>query len=187
MTDNRPSSEHEQTKGRSEELALLKQRADQLGIKYSGNVGLDTLRARVNERLEEGVIAKEHQLNKNALRKKIKEEQLKLVRIRLSCLNPAKKGWRGEVFTVANPYIGTVKKFVPFDPKFYQNGYHVPYCIYKMLKGKKFLNIVTQQDGPRTNVTTTYSPEFGIEVLPQLTAEELTELAKAQQAGNRID
>lgn len=177
----------ENTSDYTEELNLLKERANILGIKYSNNIGLDTLRAKVNAKLEEATLDKETVLDKAALRKKIQEEQLKLVRIRLSVMNPAKKAWRGEIFTIANAYLGTVKKFVPYDPRFYQNGYHVPYCIYRLLKDKTFLNIQTTEEKGKTIVHTSYSPEFSIEVLPDLTPDELEELARAQQAGNRID
>lgn len=171
-----------------EELALLKQRADLLGIKYSNNIGLETLKAKINERLETQNLENQAQNDKVSLRKKIQEEQMRLVRIRLNVLNPAKSAWRGEIFTIANSVLGTVKKFVPYDPKFYENGYHVPYCIYKMLQDKTYLNIKVTKD-PRTGREiphTSFAKEFGIEVLPSLTREELAELAKEQAAGNRI-
>lgn len=172
---------------RKEELQLLKEMADRMGIKYSGNIGVDTLRAKVNERLEAGAIKTQNLTDMAKLREKIRKEELKLIRIKLVCLNPMKKAWRGEIFTVANSFLGTVKKFVPYDARFYVNGYHVPYCIYKMLKRKKFLDIKTIERNGKITVTTQHVPEFGIEVLPQLTKEELQELARAQQAGNRID
>ena len=177
----------EQISNRNEELELLKERADKLGIQYSSKIGIETLRAKVNAKLEEQTIKDEKQLSKAELREKIKKEQLKLVRIRLTCLNPMKKTWRGEILTVANSVIGTVKKFVPFEPKFYTNGYHVPYCIYKLLEDKTFLNIVTSEKNGRITVTPQIAKEFSITVLPQLTTDELEELARAQQAGNRID
>ena len=172
---------------RSEEMKLLKERADLLGIKYSNNIGLDTLRAKVNEKLEESSIQQEDKENKANTRAQIRAEQLKLVRIRLTVMNPVKKAWRGENFTVANSFIGTVKKFVPYNPKFYVNGYHVPNCIYGILKEKQFLNITTEDKGGKTEVRTDLVPEFSIEVLPPLTQEELDTLAKEQAAGNRID
>lgn len=172
----------------AEELRLLKERADLLGIKYSNNIGLETLRAKVNAKLEDQIIAKEAMTDKASIRKKVREEQLKLVRIRLNVLNPAKRAWRGEIFTVGNSVLGTVKKFVPYDPKFYENGYHVPYCIFKMLKEKTFLDVQTYKDKHGTEQPrTAFVKEFGIEVLPPLTKEELEELARAQAAGNRID
>ena len=172
---------------RDEELQLLKERADLMGIKYSKNVGADTLRAKVNEKLEEAALMNQLRNNKALLRKKIQSEQLKLVRIRLTCMNPAKKAWKGEIFTIANEVIGTVKKFVPYNPKFYTNGYHVPKCIYDLLKQKQFLNITTEQKGPNIVVHTEFVPEFSIEVLPALTKKELEQLAADQRAGNRLE
>ena len=171
----------------AEELQTLKEKADMLGIKYSNNIGIDTLKAKINEKMESNALKNDTVISKAKLRAQVQQEQLKLIRIRLACMNPAKKSWRGEIFTVANEYLGTVKKFVPYDPRFYTNGYHVPYCIYKLLKRKKFLNISSHEDKGKITVHTSYEPEFSIEVLPQLTAQELKELALAQQAGNRID
>ena len=88
-----------------EELKLLKERATLLGIKFSNNIGVDTLRTKVNEKLEEKSIKEESQLTKSAIRAKMRKEQLKLVRIRLTLMNPAKKAWRGEIFTIANSVI----------------------------------------------------------------------------------
>lgn len=172
---------------RTEELKLLKERADLLGIKYSNNIGLETLRTKVNEKLEESSIKQEEDSKKITTRADIRAEQLKLIRIRLTVMNPVKKAWRGEIFTVANSFIGTVKKFVPYNPKFYTNGYHVPNCIYGILKEKKFLNISTEEKRGKTEVRTDLVPEYSIEVLPPLTQEELEQLAIEQQAGNRID
>ena len=175
------------TTARDEELNLLKERADLMGIKYSKAIGVDALRAKINEKLEASEIQKEEKQTKAELRKQARKDQLKLVRIRLSVMNPNKQAWRGEVFTFANSVLGTVKKFVPFGSEFYTNGYHVPYCIYTLLKNKTYLSIQTKTVKGQILVTKKILPEFSIEVLPQLTTEELQELAKEQAAGNRID
>lgn len=174
-------------KEREEEFLLLKERADLMGISYSKNVSLELLRARVNAKLEESNLKAEETQEKVDVRKQIQKEQLRLVRVRLTCMNPDKKAWRGEIFTIANSVIGTVKKFVPYDPKFYANGYHIPYCIYNHLKDKTYMDIKTHDTGSRVEVTTSFPLEYSIEVLPALTKEELAELATAQMAGNRID
>ena len=57
------------TTPRDEELALLKERADLMGIKYSGNIGIDTLKAKINERLEEAELKKDEKKYKADLRK----------------------------------------------------------------------------------------------------------------------
>ena len=175
------------TTPRDEELALLKERADLMGIKYSKNIGIDTLKAKINERLEASEIKKDEEKSKTALRKQERDKQLKLVRIRLSVMNDAKKGWTGEIFTIANSVIGTVRKFVPYGAKYYKQGYHIPYCIYSLLKDKRFVSRSTKTVKGQIVVEEELVPEFSIEVLPELTPEELQKLAVEQAAGNRID
>lgn len=167
------------------ELELLKERADLLGIKYSRNVALETLRAKVNERLENADVKREAKISLQELRKREIAEQTKLVRIRLTVMNPIKAAWRGEVITVTNNIFGTVKKFVPFESRFYANGYHVPQCILNVLKRRKYLKVTVDDKGRIKEKV--YVPEFSIEILPTLTPSELTKLAADQRAGNRID
>ena len=170
------------------ELDVLKERATALGIKFSNNIKVEILREKINAKLEDAAVVKESQQSLNDLRKKMIAEETKLIRIRLQVMNPAKRGWRGEVITVVNNFIGTVKKFVPFDSRFYQHGYHVPNCIYKVLKERKYQSLSTYKDEKGREVPQKdLVPEFSIEVLPQLTPAELKQLAKEQQAGNRID
>jgi hypothetical protein len=113
-------------------------------------------------------------------RNRLQKEAMKLVRIRVTCLNPNKKDLPGEIFTVGNRFIGTVKKYIPFGDQT-ENGYHVPYCLFEHLKDRKFLHIrtnKTKRDG--IVVQTGYVPEFAIEVLQQLTPKELGQLAARQ-------
>lgn len=122
------------------------------------------------------------------LREQIVKEQMRLVRIRITCLDPKKKDLPGEFLTVANEYLGTVRKFIPFG-EVTDDGYHVPYCLYKMLEARKFLNIRTFKDR-RTGtvrVESGYVKEFAIEVLDPLTPAELAKLATAQKAAGSIE
>ena len=111
-----------------------------------------------------------------------------LVRVRITNLDPKKKDLPGEIITVANQYIGTVRKYVPFG-EVTDNGYHVPQCIFKVLDSRRFLNIRTIRDAKsgRIRVETNYAKEFALEVLPQLTNEELNQLAANQAAGRNVD
>lgn len=215
MTDQTENTEL--TLDPAEELRILKQRADLLGVKYSNNIGLEALRERVNARIEAGDAAREaaaetvqgeptittaqalsseeepdfskmSQREAEAyIRQKTRDDALKLIRIRVACLDPKKKEVPGEVFSVSNKFIGSVKKYVPFGEAT-DNGYHVPNCIYQMMKARKFLQITNTRDRKTgTNITKTrYVPEFAIEVLPQLTEDELTKLAVEQQASGRL-
>lgn len=186
------------------ERELLMNKARLMGIEFSNNIGTDTLRARINAKLD-GVSAPASEdepapvetnaltgeasnAPKKTLRQEIYDEQMKLVRIRITCMDPKKKDLQGEIFTIANEYLGTVRKFVPFGDAT-ENGFHVPYCIYTMLKEREFLNIRTLKDrktgSPR--VESNYAKEFAIEVLPPLTQEELKRLATAQIAAGSLD
>lgn len=168
-----------------DELTVLKQRADVLGIKYSPNIGVDKLREKINNVL---AVKEEEKTstNPNLIRKRVKAEAMKLIRCRITNLDPKKASLPGEIITVANSYIGTVRKFVPFG-EVTENGYHIPYCIYLFIKNRKFQSIRTTKNAKGELVThTALVPEFAIEVLPQLTEKELKDLAKAQMAAGSI-
>ena len=202
-----------------DEFMALKNRARQMNLKFSNNISMETLRAKVEAALQgepdpapeqnEEVNPFEQSSapaptaptapaarmalngkplnNEVALRRKMYEEQMKLVRIRISNLDPKKKDIPGEVFTIANEYLGTVKKYVPFG-EVTADGYHVPYCIYRHLDGRKFLNIRTRRDPitKREFQETTWAKEFSIEVLPPLTENERQTLAAAQAAAGIV-
>ena len=114
--------------------------------------------------------------------RKIKEAN-RLVRIRVTCMDPNKKGWKGDFFTVMNPTIGTVKKFIPFN-----TIWHVPVVLLKQLKRKKrqeFYEVKAKYGlkikRPRM------VPMYAIEELPDLTKDELDELARKQAMNHSID
>lgn len=123
--------------------------------------------------------------NKNkkmSARAYVMREKTKLVRLRITNLDPKKKDLHGEVLTVANSYIGTIRKFVPFGEQT-DNGFHVPYCIYELLRDRRFLNIRTRKGKFNTPIVEQiWAKEFALEVLPPLTPEELNKLSMTQQA-----
>lgn len=180
-----------------QEYALLKERARAMNLTVSNNIGLETLRAKVNEALgavpdktsdTDQVNALEPQVKKRSLRQKLYDEQMRLIRLRITCMNPNKKELPGEVFTFANEYLGTVRKYVPFGEAT-ENGYHVPYCIFRMMQRRKFLNIRTYRDR-RTGtdrVESNWAKEFAIEVLDPLTQKDLDKLATAQIASGSLE
>ena len=184
-----------------DELSVLKQRATMMGIQFSNNIGLETLRKKIEDKMEGRAEADAApQINplagetttqpvkRKTLRQKLYDEQMKLVRIRVTNLDPKKKDLPGEILTVANEYLGTVRKFIPFG-EVTDDGYHIPYCLYKMLDARKFLNIRTFKDR-RTGtvrVESGYVKEFALEVLDPLTPAELAKLATAQKAAGSVE
>ena len=184
-----------------DELTMLKQRASMMGIQFSNNIGLETLRKKIEDKMEGRAdsdaapqinpLAGEttvQPVKRKTLRQKLYDEQMKLVRIRVTNLDPKKKDLPGEVITVANEHLGTVRKFVPFG-EVTDDGYHVPYCIYRFMEKRKFLNIRIVKDR-RTGVERVESnwvKEFALEVLPQLTPQQIANLKTAQIAAGSVD
>ena len=176
-----------------DELDALKARANLLGVKFHPSISLEKLREKVNSAVtSEGETeeapntpseTKEETIGEK--RKRLKTEALKLVRIRLTCLNPAKKEWEGEIITVGNSLIGSVKKFVPFNA---DDGWHVPHVIYQQLKERQCQVFYTATDARGNKIRKgKLIKEFAIEVLPPLTKEELDELARRQAMAKAID
>lgn len=190
-----------------DELTLLKQQATLMGISFSNNIKVETLRAKIAAKMEgeedntdeEGnAIKQPNPLAGSAaptakpakrtpsLAEHLQKDAMKLVRIRIACMDPKKQDLPGEIFTVANEFLGTVKKYVPFGEQT-DNGYHVPHCIYELLKNREFLHIQTRTVNGQIETRTRWVKEFSIEVLPPLSDEEIQALAQDQRATGRLE
>ena len=168
-----------------DELTLLKERADLMGVKYHPSIGLDTLKEKVNSILATKEVATPTEETPGQKRARLIAEATRLVRIRLTCMDPNRKGWPGEIFTVSNGVVGTIRKFVPFNA---ENGYHVPAIILKQLKRRKRQEFRTVKTRNGMSIKRGYLvPAFAIEELPPLTPEELKELARQQALNHSID
>jgi hypothetical protein len=111
---------------------------------------------------------------------------MKLVRVRITNLDPKKKDLPGEIFTVGNEIIGTVAKYIPYG-EVTDEGYHIPQIIFDNLKERKFLDVRSYKDKKtgKIKVEQRWATEFAFEVLPQLTPQEVERLRIAQlQAGD---
>lgn len=174
-----------------DELTALKARADLLGISYHPSIGLEKLRDKVNAAVTsdeppvEAEAVEAQVETEGAKRLRLRNEAAKLVRIRLTCMNPNKKEWDGEIITAGNAGVGTFKKFIPFNA---DDGWHVPNIIYKQLLQRECQIFVTTRD-ERGNKSRTGKliKEFAIEVLPDLTEKELAELARRQAMAKSVD
>ena len=189
------------------ELDMLKSRAKLMGITFSNNIGLDALKTKIEEHKkaseaktqtqaldqtneQQPEVQTENQTKKTktlSLRAHLQKEKMKLVRLRITNLDPKKKDLPGEILTVGNEYLGTVRKFVPFGEAT-DNGYHVPYCLYELMRDRKFLSIKTRK-GPKgqTIVEQQMVREFALEILPPLTEAELARLSAAQLSAGGVE
>lgn len=180
------------------ELDSLKAKANKMGVKFHPSISIDKLREKVVAKIngepevpdapaaapavtEDAPVTES--VNARKLRKR--REAAELVRIRVTCMNPNKRDWDGEIFTAANASVGTFKKYVPFNA---DDGWHVPRIIYNMIIQRMCQVFVTKK-GPR-GVSTKEGKmirEFNVEVLPQLTEQELYDLAQQQAMAKAID
>lgn len=181
-----------------DELTLLKKRADTLNISYHPSIGVDSLKKKIAAALsdEPDTSAKEDETsaeeapveNRAQKRRRIGQEARKLIRLRITNLNPNKKDLHGEIFTVANEFVGIVKRFIPYGETT-DEGYHVENILYKQMKARKFLQVKTRKDPKNPGnmlVDTKWVNEFALEVLDPLTKEELEELARVQAASGSL-
>ena len=189
-----------------DELQMLKSRARVMGLKFSNNIGVETLRTMIQKKMDgedsteptndvAGTPApplldpsQPAPKKKETVRQRVQRENMRLIRVRITNMDPKKKDLPGEVITIANEFLGTVRKYIPFG-EVTENGYHVPYCIFKHLKARKFLNIRTYKDRKNNNqikIDQTWAQEFALEVMDPLTPTELRQLALAQQAAGGL-
>lgn len=175
-----------------DELTVLKKRATLLGITYGPNTGLETLKKKIQDHLAESetpVKAEEKPLSERQLANQAKlqarREANKLIRVNVTCMNPNKKHLEGDIFTVSNSVVGTVRKYVKFDT---EDGYHVPAIILQAMREKQCQIFVPHrtENGHKTSKGKLIK-EYAIEVLPPLTEEELAELARRQAMAGSID
>lgn len=134
-------------------------------------------------------IAKQFQnkaVKASSVRQKLLLDAKKLIRCRVTNLDPKKKDLHGEIITITNGVIGTVRRFIPFGEKT-ENGWMMENIIYKHLNKKKFLQVRVRMVKGREVVESKWVKEYALEVLPQLTPEELARLATAQMAAGSLE
>lgn len=193
-----------------DEKQMLMQRARIMGIKFSNNISVDALREKVANHLageadkeenQEGEVAPLTGSTQEAvveeapkqetlaqMRARLRKEATKLVRVRITCLDPKKANLPGEILTVANEYIGTIRRYVPYGEKT-DEGWHVEHALYEFLKSRKFLQIkqVKGQNGRPDSQKWESVREFALEVLPTLTEGELAKLRATQAAAGGVE
>lgn len=174
----------EQTMSEETELQSIKDQLDSLGVTYHPNTGFEKLKtllakATVNEK-EETVSTKE---TKSETKLTPMQEATRLIRVIVTPVDPLKKLSQGEIFTVSNDVIGTIRKYIAFNT---EDGYHVPKIILDMLKEKKYTAIIQTKGSGDTKTTTRELPAFNIVELEPLTQKELDALAAKQSSAGLV-
>lgn len=174
MTDTTQTTQTEQ------DLAQLKAQADELGLVYAKNATSKTLKKLIAEELLKGSEA-----DTSSEIKAVEDENLKLVNVLVTPVNPQKQGLGYEVFMAGNAVLGTIKRVVPMG-----KPWLVENIIYKTILEKQY-QLFVEHDDPKAAgqkvVESRLVPAYSVQVLPLPTPEEIAELAKRQEARNAVE
>ena len=120
----------------------------------------------------------------NLRRKVIRLKALKLVRVRITNLDPSDAALESGLFTVVNKYIGKASRVVPYDV-----DWHVEQILLNQIKNQQFA-LRKERKGGQIGVKqydTKLVKKFSIEYLDDLTPAEKDALARSQEARQAID
>ena len=170
--------EHEVVQMEESEIDSLKTRLNQMGVKYHHKANVETLRKLLNDKLNPEASAA-------PTVRSVLDGATALVRCKITCMNPAKREWQGEIFTAGNSVIGVVRKFVPYNCEAAES-YHIPAIIVNAMKDRKFLQVRSVKTKSGASQESYLAQEFVVVELPPLTPEELKQLSDEQKAGRGL-
>ena len=177
----------------------LKARAEELGLSYNSNIKTDAL-AELITNAENGITpeiaaaAKEaEEVAKKLVEKPIVEvapvvnqaktvgqvkaearkDAMKLVRCVVTSMDKDKADLSGEIISCGNSMTGMIKKFIPFGKE-----WHIPMVILETLKDKKMLMTRDRRTDKGTVKEHYEVSQYNVQILPDLTQEELNRLLK---------
>lgn len=177
----------------------LKARAEELGLSYNSNIKTDAL-AELITNAENGLTpeivaaAKEAEeaakklVEKQAVevapvvnqaktvgqvKAEARKEAMKLVRCVVTSMDKDKADLSGEIISCGNSMTGMIKKFIPFGKE-----WHVPTVILETLKDKKMLMTRDRRTDKGTVKEHYEVSQYNVQILPDLTQEELNRLLK---------
>lgn len=164
-----------------DELLMLKQRADLMGIKYAPNISLETLKERVNKAMVDAEYPKNQSSAKYAnvsddLYVEERAKQSALVRVIVVCHDPSKNHLESELLAVENNLVRD-KRVV-----FFGKEWHITRALLESLRDRKyqaFRKLKTAQGEVHKPYLV---PAYSIQELAPLTDAELAQIARKQLA-----
>lgn len=176
----------------------LKVRAEELGLSYNSNIKTDAL-AELITNAENGLtpeivaaakeaeeVAKKLVAEKpvevvvenkaktvGQVKAEARKNALKLVRCVVTSMDKDKADLSGEIISCGNSMTGMIKKFIPFGKE-----WHVPTVILETLKDKKMLMTRDRRTEKGTVKEHYEVSQYNVQILPDLTQEELNRLLK---------
>jgi hypothetical protein len=102
-----------------------------------------------------------------------RKEAMKLVRCIVTPMDKDKAELNGEIISCGNSMTGMIKKYIPFGKE-----WHIPTVIVDTLKDKKMLSTRDRKTPKGTIKENIELPQYNVQILPDLTQEELNRLVK---------
>lgn len=168
----------------SEELALegLRAQLDARGIKYHHKAKAETLQDLLKAAHEKEAPTPESNINvgddERVRLQALRSKALLMRRVMVTCNDPMKLKWCGEIFQGGNSAIGVVKKYVPFGNP---NGWFVPEILLTVIKEKQFRRQNTKENDPMSGGL---APTYTVTYLDELSPKELADLKHRQALAN---
>lgn len=184
--------------------STIEEEAKRLNVKFKATISTEQLYARVkaaregieltDEQLEEENIKEgdkiapnlqkvnlvpqdQLQLSPELQRQKKREYLETKVRVQVTCNDPMKAAWQGEIIEVSNNLISRKKEFVPFNVP-----WHVNRFILNALEEKTFTQHYTVKTPKGMVNRHRLAKAYNVTPLPALTKEEIQAIARKQLA-----
>lgn len=156
----------------------LKAQAQIMGVDFRDDITEKGLRKQLMDALEQ---AQEGDVLTNAQRTELERDSTRLIRCIITPMASHMKDHQGQLFSVGNSVLGYISKYILFNAE-----YHVPKIILDHIKTVETQYFVTKVINGEQVKESKMRPAFGVQELPNLTAEELADLAKSQMARSAI-
>lgn len=175
------------------ELDALKGQADRMGLQYHPSIGIAKLKARIKEveaEIEHKAALEANGQDGSMAASVPKQERtpaqakaaaMSLVRVQITCMDPTKKAYPGELITAGNSVVGTVRKMVPFG-----RITHIPRIMFNILRDKEYVqHVETPLPNGQIRKDKQLVKAYAVAELPPLTPDEIQEIADRQASRNQ--
>ena len=171
------------------ELENLKNKANILGINYHPTIGYGKLLEKVQSHTaeQEKSTSRKPEMTKEEaedradkkLRQSTRSKASRMLRVKISCRNPDKRAYKGEIFEVGNTVVEH-KRFIPFNKEV-----NIPTMMVNFIKGKKFVSYTPADPEAKVMQKRIIENEFDVTVLSALSEKDLKDLKRSQYASKR--
>ena len=138
------------------------------------------------ERLNSGedsssILLKQQSKQVNTMRERARASAMQ--RVIVTCMNPIKGDYRGEIFKARNHFSGAVTRFISYSGE----PQHIEQILLNVLSEKVFQAFVTKEDSRGNKYRAgVQRQEYTIVYLDKLSDKEVTELVEAQALNGSI-